>query len=315
MNHPDFSLFKKSISLAQYAASLGYEINKKKSTRSSLAMVHGTNGDKIIISKKGESWVYFSVHDDSDNGTIIDFIKNRSQKSLPEIGEELSKWSNITTELPVSHIPDVKEQVYDRSRIQRAFTWLKPIGSHPYLINDRKIPAAILNHPRFKGKIFEDRYGNAVFPHQDGQGVCGLELKNHDKGVFMRGSEKALWLGRTDPADSRLVLAESGIDALSHFALFQPENTAYAAVSGGMRDKQFDFLLEVIRNMPYLESIILAVDNDEGGQKIAKRIEGTIAGKFTGQIKRHVPEQAGLDWNNVLKKASDRSPRAPTLQP
>ncbi len=47
----DFSRFKSDINLTQYAAHLGYEVDKKKSTRSSIAMRNG--GDKIIISKRG----------------------------------------------------------------------------------------------------------------------------------------------------------------------------------------------------------------------------------------------------------------------
>lgn len=303
MQKYDFTAFKQSVNLSHFAAGQGYELDRKKSTRSSLVMRHA-NGDKIIVSKKGANWVYFSVHDDHDNGTIVDFIEKRTSKSLPEIGRELAAWAGGAGALPVYSLPDVQEQVYDRERIRKAFRWLKPAGEHPYLMNERKIPADVLTHPRFAGRIYQDRYGNVVFPHQDGQGVCGLELKNTDKGVFMRGSEKALWLGNINPADTVLTLAEAAIDSLSHFALFRPENASYGAVSGGMRDKQFDFLMAIIGKMPKLETINLAVDHDEGGEKIASRIETYLAGKFTGEIVRHIPEQEGLDWNEVLKMSA-----------
>lgn len=301
MQKYDFAVFKQSVNLSQYAAGQGYELDRKKSTRSSLVMRHAASGDKIIVSKKGANWVYFSVANDADNGTIVDFIANRTAKTLPEIGRELAAWTGGAGVLPVYALPDVQEQVYDRSRITKAFGWMKPITAHPYLITERKIPADVLNHPRFAGRIFQDRYGNAVFPHEDGQGVCGLELKNADKGVFMRGSEKALWLGNIDPADTVLTLGEAAIDALSHFALFRLQSASYGAVSGGMKDKQFGFLVAIIEKMPKLEKIILAVDNDEGGKKIASRIETYLAGKFAGEIIRHVPEWEDMDWNEVLK--------------
>ncbi len=300
MQKYDFAALKQSVNLSQYAAAQGYELDRKKSTRSSLVMRHG-NGDKIIISKKGANWVYFSVHDDRDNGTIVDFIEKRTNKTLPEIGRELAGWSGGVGALPVYNLPDVQEQVYDAGRIRRAFQWMKPTTAHPYLIGERKIPADVLKDSRFSGRIFQDRYGNAVFPHQNGQGVCGLELKNTDKGVFMRGSEKALWLGNINTGDTVLILAEAAIDALSHFALFRPQNASYGAVSGGMKDNQFDSLMAVIGKMPKLEKIILAVDNDKGGEKIASRIESYLEGRFTGAIIRHVPAQEGMDWNNVLK--------------
>lgn len=300
MQKYDFTALKQSVNLSQYAATQGYELDRKKSTRSSLVMRHG-NGDKIIISKKGAHWVYFSVHDDRDNGTIINFIENRTNKTLPEIGRELVGWSGGAGALPVYNLPDVQEQVYDVGRIRRAFQGMKHTTAHPYLIGARKIPADVLKHPRFAGRIFQDRYGNAVFPHQNAQGVCGLELKNTDKGVFMRGSEKALWLGNINDDDTVLILAEAAIDALSHFALFRPQNASYGAVSGGMKDNQFDSLMAVTGKMPCLQKIILAVDNDKGGDKIASRIESYLAGRFTGAIVRHIPKTQGMDWNNILK--------------
>ena len=301
MQKYDFAALKQSVNLSQYVAAQGYELDRKKSTRSSLVMRHAASGDKIIVSKKGANWVYFSVHDDRDNGTIVDFIEKRTNKSLPEIGRELVGWSGGAGALPVYNLPDVQEQVYDVGRIRRAFQWMKPATAHPYLIGERKIPADVLKDSRFSGRIFQDRYGNAVFPHQNGQGVCGLELKNADKGVFMRGSEKALWLGNINDGDTVLILAEAAIDALSHFALFRSQNASYGAVSGGMKDNQFDSLMAVIGKMPKLEKIILAVDNDKGGDKIASRIESYLEGKFTGAIIRHVPKAQGMDWNNVLK--------------
>ena len=37
------------------------------------------DGDKVVIAVNGSNghWIYFSVRDDADNGTIIDFIQNR----------------------------------------------------------------------------------------------------------------------------------------------------------------------------------------------------------------------------------------------
>ena len=87
----DFSRFKQEINLTQYASTLGYEINRKKSTHHSIAMYKGSE-DKIIVSKQDGNWIYFSVYDDHDNGTIIDFLRKRTNKSLFEIGQELQVW-------------------------------------------------------------------------------------------------------------------------------------------------------------------------------------------------------------------------------
>ncbi|MBU0800640.1 MAG: DUF3991 and toprim domain-containing protein [Alphaproteobacteria bacterium] len=301
----DFSQFKKAINLTQYAACAGYCLDRKKSTKASVAMRHA-NGDKIIISRRGPFWVYFSTHDESDNGTIIDFIIKRTGKTLGEIGQELDSWIGEARPFvnPDHYADAVTEQSYDRGRVQCLFASFKPLTSHEYLEQERKISRAVLQESRFAGKLFSDKYGNVVFPHFDKEGLCGLELKNADKGVMTRGSAKGLWTSKRLKTDTTLVITESGIDALSYHDLFRPTDTAYAAVSGTMKkDSQFDLALDLIGNFPHLRTIILAVDNDAGGANIAGKIETAVkaAGLFTGTVRRHIPDTAGQDWNEHLK--------------
>jgi uncharacterized protein YhdP len=80
----DFSNFKRQINLADFSTTFGYSLDRKKSTRTSIAMK--SSNDKIIVSKKGGLWVYFSVTNDQDCGTIIDFIANRTQQSISDVG-------------------------------------------------------------------------------------------------------------------------------------------------------------------------------------------------------------------------------------
>ncbi len=300
----DFSRYKKDINLTEYAAFAGYSIDRKKSTRSSIVMRHA-NGDKVIISRRAALWVYFSAHDDTDNGTIVDFISKRTGKSLNDIGRELSGWIGEGAPRidPASFAREVTEQAYDRQRVKFLFSKVRPLQSYPYLEGERKIGRDVLSDRRFSGKLFSDRYGNVVFPHYDREGLCGLELKNRDKGVLTRGSEKGLWMSRRLVTDTALVMTEAGIDALSYHDLFRPENTAYAAVSGTMNEKQFDLALDLIGSFPNLQTVILGVDNDRGGEAIASKIEQAIAeaGEFTGTVRRHIPVIAGQDWNAFLK--------------
>ena len=68
---------KSSINLTEYAASLGYLMDRRASSRNSVVMRHG-NGDKIVIARGHDAhWIYFSVRDDTDNGTIVDFVQHR----------------------------------------------------------------------------------------------------------------------------------------------------------------------------------------------------------------------------------------------
>ena len=86
----DWNRFKTEINLSEYAAYCGYEVDRKNSTKSSVKMKNGS--DIIIVSKKGNSWVYFSVVDDTDNGAIVNFIQNRTGKELKDIARELLAW-------------------------------------------------------------------------------------------------------------------------------------------------------------------------------------------------------------------------------
>ena len=63
----------KALNLSVIASAHGYEIVKKKSTKSSVLMSNGA--DKIVVSQKGQRYIYFSVHDPASNGTAIDFAQ------------------------------------------------------------------------------------------------------------------------------------------------------------------------------------------------------------------------------------------------
>jgi hypothetical protein len=92
---PDDELqkFKTGVNLSEFAASRGYALDRRESSRNSAVMRH-PDGDKIIIAKNEASgdWIYFSVRDDRDNGTIIDFLQRRGGGSLGEVRKTLRTW-------------------------------------------------------------------------------------------------------------------------------------------------------------------------------------------------------------------------------
>lgn len=308
----DFSRYKSDINLSHYAASLGYELDPRKTTKSSLVMKH-PNGDKVIISKRGRNYVYFSVSDDKDNGTIVDFIRKRTDKTFLEIGQELQKWvrgwDGISQNIPFAS--DIQSQEYNPERIKALFSRVKQIKGDDYLQNVRKIPLSTLQNQLFAERIYRDFYGNIVFPHYDHSGVCGLELKNTDKGVFVRGSAKGLWTSTINLKAETLVITESPIDGLSYFTLFpdvQKSGVVFASVSGGLRPHQVQLIIDLIKKLPQLQKIILAVDHDAGGEKIEKTIRDGVknAGALVGDMSTHVPEKMGDDWNEVLKNREQK---------
>ena len=296
----DFSRFKSEINLTQYAAHLGYEIDRKKSTRSSIAMRSGA--DKIIISRRGALWVYFSVSDDNDNGTIIDFAEKRTNKSLKEIGCDLQSWisGGVALPEPKSYVADVEEQIYDPARVGNVFKRCRAVTNHVYL-EGRGLTGELLSSPRFAGRIFADRYQNAAFPHYGAQGICGLELKDSEKAVFVKGSEKTLWRSNVRAGDDTLILSEAVIDALSYAVLFPNETAIYAATGGGMSPEQAEIIRQAAHSIKTLKRIVLITDNDTGGDRLTDKIQNAIGmSGFSGEITRHSPDTRGGDWNDVL---------------
>ncbi|MCA1852091.1 MAG: hypothetical protein LC647_06775 [Beggiatoa sp.] len=83
MRKTELEGFKRLINLTEYAAAQGYVMDRKASSRNSITM-WGPGDDKIIVGRDDASghWIYFSVRDDRDCGTFVDFVQNRDRLTL-----------------------------------------------------------------------------------------------------------------------------------------------------------------------------------------------------------------------------------------
>ena len=218
--NPDIELdaFKREIDLRQFAASFGYEMDRRESWRGSTVLRRG--GDKIVVKRNHNGhYVFFSLRDDRDNGTIIDFVQRRQHLTLGAVRQTLRPWiGRPAAVLPL--FPKLAPTRPDLVQVETEYRRMAKALRHPYLEQVRCVPATLLGAPRFVDRVRIDTRGNAVFPHFDGAGLCGYEIKNQRFTGFAAGGQKGLWLSHSRPNDRRLVLAESAIDALSHAALF-----------------------------------------------------------------------------------------------
>ncbi len=292
----DLASFKRDINLVTYAALHGYQVDKKKTTKTSIAM--RSSNDKVIITKKGGNWVYFSVCDDQDSGTIVDFVLNRSSKSVGEVARKLADWSGLgAVPSPAFHVEETKP---NSGRVQAVFARCRPVKQHAYL-EGRGLGSALLGSRRFAGRVFTDRYGNVVFPHYSNGKVCGLELKNAQRGLLVKGSQKTFWRSNTATKDTTIVVTESVIDALSYQQLFQPADCFYLATGGGVSARQCQLLVKLLESSTKISKVIVATDNDEGGDRIGRRIfEAVDRSLYNGKIVRRRPRKRGTDWNDLL---------------
>lgn len=302
--------FKRDINLIEYAVYCGYELDRKASSRGSGVLRH-PDGDKVVIARDAAGhWIYFSVRDDQDNGTIIDFIQQRRSRSLGEVRRELRQWlpGCENAALPASarrSAPPTLQPATptDLETVRKRFEAMQPVaGHHAYLEAERGIPTDVLAHPRFAGCIRTDARGNAVFPHWNAEGLCGFELKNRGFTGFAPGGVKGLWTSVTWPDDRALVITESAIDALSHFALRRPPLTRYASTAGALNHAQPDLIRRASAHLPPGSVVIIATDNDAGGDKLAAVIRELLA-PLASQVRiiEDRPTVPGADWNDLLR--------------
>lgn len=307
--------FKREIDLRQYAVALGYTLDKRESWRGSAVMRNG--GDKIVIKRDTDGhYVYFSVRDDHDHGTIIDFIHHRQGFSLGETRKELRSWlGRPPAALHLAFAP-LEMTAKDRMRVEAEYQGMQEAPPHAYLERGRRLPRELLSSDRFGGRIRKDQRGNAVFPHFDAEGLCGYEMKNWNFTGFAKGGEKGLWKSHSHPDDNGLVFAESAIDALSYAALYPDERTRYASLGGAPNPKQPGLIAAAIASMPPGSEIVSAMDCDDAGRHLAAIIGNASRqpGCRDVSFRVHLPEREGDDWNDVLKDRDEHSFPAARVQ-
>jgi hypothetical protein len=297
----ELEAFKIEIDLQAYAASHGYAIDTRESSRGCTVMRHPT-GDKIMIKRDADNhFVYFSVRDERDHGTIIDFVCRRLNVSLGTARKELRPWLSIPPAAVPSY-PSLPCVAKDRLRVLREFARMQDAPRHPYLEGERCIPAAVLASERFLGKIKIDARGNAVFPHFDAEGLSGYELKNRNFTGFASGGTKALWISNTHINDRQMVFGESAIDLLSHIVLFPSEITRYASVGGKTNQSQPELVRATVARMPGGSEIVAAMDADTEGRKLAELVRQAVDLSGRTDLRFQIHEPSGFkDWNDQLR--------------
>lgn len=308
----ELEAFKTEIDLVAFAQDLGYEIDRRRTSRTSVAMRHSVKGDKIIVALNANGHhIYASVHDHTDHGSIIDFCQKRGAGSLGHVRRQLRPWIGADVAAKPrgrasNHASKTKLEAVrvDFAAVRAAYDGMSPIaGENAYLTGKRMIPAAVYNHPRFAGRLRTDVRGNVVFPHvQSGGELTGFEIKNDGWTGFASGGAKRLYCSGFAADDRQLVVCESGIDALSYAALFGIDGRRFVSTAGALNPEQVALLRSAIQKLPEGAEIVLAVDADEGGDAIADvvdEIHGAV-GRSRVTLRRDSPAGRGLDWNDVL---------------
>lgn len=167
-----------------------------------------------------------------------------------------------------------------------------------YLVAERAIPEDVVRLAMESGKVFADRYANAVFRLTDDRGMhVGFELRGTWPGSAYHGvrGSKGLFvpLRRNTPGVPEATFVESGIDALSYQAL-NPARLVFSTTG--------DAVALPVRMAQHLADrgyrVFAGFDADAQGDRMAQR----LAEALPGRVERDRPDtHLGKDWNAVLR--------------
>jgi hypothetical protein len=90
---------------------------------------------------------------------------------------------------------------------------------------------------------------------------------------------------------------------LSYAALKGTAGSRFVSTAGALNEKQPGLLLSAMKDLPAGGSVVLAVDNDAGGDRLAAQIRSIHAGDgaIGCVLVEDRPPVRGQDWNDVLQ--------------
>ena len=297
----ELETFKTSINLVDFAYHHGFtEIDRLKSSRACSILRRGD--DKIGISRDCNSnhWIYFDIRNNT-GGTVIDFLQKETGFNLGLIRKELRNWANISNNIETNFSNNYRKPLVsepDRLNVLVEFKECKLVEKKHTFLESRNLTPSTYLSSRFSNSLYSDRYNNIVFPHYDTEGLCGLEKRNMKFWGFSDLGKKGLWFSRSTPNDKRFVFGESGIDTLSYFQLKDDGITRYYSFCGNLSDDiQIPLLKILVKSNPNID-FVLAFDNDQGGHKMANKIQKNIPEK---DFMLDLPTKSDSDWNDMLQ--------------
>jgi len=297
--------FKQEVNIAEVAQLFGYYVDKEKSSRAVKQLRNDQTGDKIVVSKNEANghYIYFSMQDNSDNGTIIDFLQRHTGKNLGQVRKYLRKWLKGQIEGKYEPI-SIQKSNADRNKIYRI--WEK-IENDKYFVGSwRAISGDIWEEIAEKNRI-KIQGDTIYFPMYDLGGICGIEkrtIANGEKRIIS-GSTKGLWSYGNLQKAKEIVIAESPLDAISYKLLGGNEDIYVLATMGAIGEKQKE-ILRVILDRAKEKEIVIATDNDLAGELLAQEIvEISKEVGATNKLYRAAPPNA-KDWNEELQRVNKR---------
>jgi hypothetical protein len=255
-------------------------------------------GNHLIVSVNPGNghWRWFNPVDESQSGTVVDFLQVVEQISLGEVRKILREWMRM----PAPSIPTIdrpRAQKKNRGEVVEFLARFKPVETSSYA-ESRGITQETLTALPFQGRILKGFKGALIFPHWDGYGLCGYEVKTFGFTSFSSKGYKSLWVSRVPSTLEQIVIAESGIEALSYYQATSPKHTLFASAGGNWSKDVADRLHNLMKRFPNA-CVVGAFNNDNGGYRQSERLS-EIALAAGSAYRSDLPPVEGADWNDTV---------------
>ena len=297
------------LDLRDYLAKDGYYILANESSENSFKM-RGPNGVLVLRQRDDGVWQYFNPQDDKDNGTIIQYLQRRRQGfTLGHVKQHLRPHvGRLLPQLPRGGSRPVAVAPRDLSQVVKRWNSARPVwGELPPYLAARGLSAPTV--AAYAATLRVDRRGNILFGHTNDAGqIVGYEIKGPTFTGYAKGGVRMLCrMGSEDGATpDKIALTESGVDALSLAQLVGRRNALYLSTGGALSVHTLNAIKATAARFPAAE-ILLAFDNDQGGETFAAQVEQALAGR--SGVRRLVPKVK--DWNDQLRNLAKPRAAAP----
>lgn len=287
----------RQLKLLDVAGRYGYVLaTGSKPDHASIRMKNAA-GDVIVVKQDRARGDRYFRTDGAARGNVLEFVQFEIQGTLADVRQALRP---LIGELPpapngAGGRPLADPPAADHTAARQAWMTARP-GLIGFLQNRGILNATIA---RFQSEIRVDSRGNALFAHRDAAGnLVGFEMKNHDFAGFAKGGQKTIAV--FGPAFAkRIVVTESGLDALSAAQIEARDDTRYVSFGGAPGRRAFD---ELRRLAVGADQVVIGTDNDAAGDAIAARIRTALADIPRLAVTDGKPP-VGNDWNDTLRAA------------
>lgn len=283
--------YRDRISIIDVAKQLGYSDKtpwaKEKKSRLNPCF-QSPAGEKIIISHPGDNSIqlYFNPENSLDKGDLITFVQKKLNLDPKGVNEYLSGFLN--------NIPLIRresKEVYSATPKEQSFKAhyfnFSPLSQqNSEILNGRGINNESINSKAFRGffhdvqiPIFhngkmvsfsKEKYIGVKYYESLTGGITGVDYRNGNIKKHGITSKKSTSVGLSNIPDvlKEIFIAESGIDAISHYQLTQPgDDVLYFITGGNLTLGQILAVDSITEKLSNNQSVVttLLFDNDVSG--------------------------------------------------